>query len=273
VCPILALDPNAVWTDCYNRLLDVGPESIAWLAEQPIMNQPADPNDLQVMLHNSLIRLLTHPAARPRLSANCFETTFDLLHLDIKSEGCRIGTVYLPDGRVPRDWHDLYPAEFDRLCGDLVDAETDRQAICEWYAGWRTRGELPPLAAPLRPRTADAFTLLSRRYADVWTYLPRARPVLCSFDPEESALFRARTCDYNLVRAACVWLGSMPDLQIRDRLIELVGHPALPVAHNAQFALSYSPDPRIRDLLERYKKTDQARLPQPAPSDQDGSWL
>ena len=33
--PLLTLDPHAVWTDHFNRLVAQGPAAIAWLMEQP----------------------------------------------------------------------------------------------------------------------------------------------------------------------------------------------------------------------------------------------
>ncbi len=79
--------------------------------------------------------------------------------------------------------------------------------------------------------------------------------------PTEGALFRLTTCDYNLVRAACLRLGSSPDPAVRDRLIELLASPAPIVAHNARFALRYSPDERVRAILRRH---DSAANSQPA---------
>ncbi len=270
--PLLAMDPDAVWTDCYNRLIELGPDSIEYLMQQPALSEPAAPDDLEAMLHTSLVRLLVHPAQRPRLSVNCFETTFDLLHFDIKAAGRRIGTICLLEGRLPRAWHDLYPADFDHAYGSLVDAEADRQVIQQWWAEYRQRGQMLFMAPPLRPRVADALRLLSRRYADLWIYVPWPRAILCSYGPDKTRLFWARTRDYNLVLAACAWLGSSPDPELRDRLIDLIDDPSQVLSHNARVALGYSPDPRIRALVERYKDKDRARSlepPRPEP-DLDG---
>ena len=103
------------------------------------------------------------------------------------------------------------------------------------------------------------WRLLARRYADQWDYAPESTAVLCGAPPRGPPLLEIPTEDYNLVRAACVWLGSSSDNAVQERLIELVGNPSPIVAHNARFALRYSPDPRIRAVLERYATDERER--------------
>jgi len=255
--PILSLDPEAVWTDCYNQLLDRLPESIDYLAQHPRVSGPVAADDLSVLVHLSLLRLLVHPAARPRPTATCLETTLDLLHFDLKVGGQPIGTVVMPCDRLPRAWHQLYPADFDHRRAAAVDVEADRRAVLAWWRENRTR--LPQLAETRRlsPQAQHLWGLLSRRKADRWVYEP-PRALRCSQPP---GLFAADTCDYNLVRAACAWLGSRPDPEIRDRLIELVAGGSLVVSHNARLALRYSPDERIRKLLQKYQPLENPDVP------------
>lgn len=61
------------------------------------------------------------------------------------------------------------------------------------------------------------------------------------------------TEDYNLVRAACLWLVQRAEAE--ERLIERVASPSEVVAHNARFALLHSPNPSIRAAVERYNRT------------------
>ena len=249
---LLEMRADANWTACYNRLLELGPASTDHLIRQAIMQQPAAPDDLRVMLHTSLLRLLANPTTAPRLSVRCFETTLDVLHFDPKVRGRRLGAVHLPARRLPVAWHELYPADFDHSLAASVDVEGDRRAMLRW---WRThRGEPATLLAgrPLRPNAERLWPILARRYADVWTYEVKPQAVLCALPPTGSALLRARSYDYNLVRAVCIWLGTSETQGVRGALIELVAHRSPVVAYNARFALARSSDPRIRELLERY---------------------
>jgi hypothetical protein len=250
--PILSLDPAAVWTDCYNQLLDHLPYSIEFLAEQPRLLEQTSADDLSMLVHLSLLRLLIHPAARPRLTATCLETTLDLLHFDLKVGGRPLGTVVMSCGQPPRAWHQLYPADFDHERACAVDVEADRRAVLAWWRENRTRLSQLAETRRLSPQAEHLWQLLSRRQADRWVYEP-PRTLRCSQTP---GLFAADTCDYNLVRAACAWLGSRPDPQIRDRLIELVASGSQIVAHNALVALRYSPDERIRKLLQQYQPAE-----------------
>jgi hypothetical protein len=251
--PILELDPDAVWTDCFNRLLDLAPASIAYLADHPRLQRPAAPDDLRVLVHAGLLRLLLHPARRPQLSATCLETTLEVLHFEIKVRGEPVGTLCWPQRSPPAAWHDLYPAEFDHALGSRIDAEADRTVMRRWWLEFRDRPyEL--IAAPrLAPQPEPLWRLLGRRWADRWTYLPQPRATRCFFPPDDQTLLSAVTYDYNVVRATCVWLGASGSPDVCDRLINLVGSPSPLVAHNARFALQYARDERIRNLLERYK--------------------
>lgn len=259
--PILTMDPDAEWTGCYNRLLELGPASVAWLAEHPTLARPAAPDDLRVLAHASLMRLLIHPALRPHLTVTCLETTLDVLHFDVKVGGERLGTVVWPPGTPVAGWPDLFPADFDHRLAGRIDLEADRQTLRRWWRRYRDR--VLVLAPPLRPQAGYLWPVLTRRCADRWSYEPAARTVRCGWEPAGPVLLRQPTCDYNLVRAACIWLGGSDEPGVRERLIELVADPAPVVAYNARFALRFAPDPRIRDLLERYKNQEP---PPPAPS-------
>jgi hypothetical protein len=250
--PILEMHPDANWTACYNRLVELGPDSIEYLARQPAMQETAAPDDLRVMLHTSLLRLLACRATAPPLTANCFETTLNLVHFDVKVDGQRIGETRLTTPRVPRAWHDLYPTGFDHTLAAEIDVDADRRAMLAWWREHRGEQAARLARGPLRPHAAHLWPVLSRRYADVWIYELEPRAILCALPPARSALLREPTHDYNLVRAACIWLGTDETAEVETQLIELVAHPAPIVAHNARFALRYSPDPRIRDVLERY---------------------
>jgi hypothetical protein len=261
--PLLEMHADANWTACYNRLLELGPVSVDYLLSQPIMRRTAAPDDLRVMLHTSLLRLLASPARAPRLSVNCFETTLDVLHFDPKVRGQRLGEVYLPTERLPAAWHDLYPTDFDHGLAQEIDVEADRRAMLLWCKEDRRRGGATRAlrGRPLRPRPAHLWAVLSRRYADVWVFEPRPGAFLCAYPPTGAALFHGRTYDYNLVRAACIWLASAESPGVERELIELVGHPSPTVAYNARFALAHSRDPRVRELIERYEPPMQLAVP------------
>ncbi len=254
--PILTLDPGAVWTDCYNRLAAFGPAGIAYLAEHPSMTRPAAPDDLRVMVHTSLLRLLAHPATRPKTTVNCLETSLDLLHFDPKVRGHTLGVVLMPVGAPPSTWPDLYPGSFDHALAAEIDVEGDRRALREWWLKYRERPALLAHGQPLRPRAELLWHLLGQRYADRWEYSPQERAVRCSSGVREPVLLWVQSTDYNVVRAACAWLGAADDTAVRRRLIEMVASPAPVVAHNALVALRYAADPRIRKLLEQYKSMD-----------------
>ncbi len=258
--PILELDAQAVWTDCYNRLLEFGPASVAYLAEHPVVAGDSA-GDLELLVHLSLLRLLVHPSQRPELSAMALETTLDLLHFDPHVRGRRLGPIcFVPDVPI-HSWTELYPAEFDSVVAAQVTLDADRRLVREW---WRTRKADPAglvLAEPLKPSAADAWSVLGRRYADRWIYNPhQPRAVRCGpFD--RTPLLALTTADYNLVRAACAWLGSSPDTAVRDRLIEAVASPSPIVSHNARLALRYAADARIRDMLDRYNHPQSRAAP------------
>ena len=250
--PILEMDPDAVWTDSFNTLVELAPASIRYLAEHETLRRPAAPDDLRVMLHTSLLRMLANPATRPRLTANCLETSLDLLHFDLKVGGDSVGTPLLADRQAPACWHDLYPADLDRNLADQIDAEADRRAMLQWWHEHRGNPQTVAAGMRLTPKAERLWRLLSRRYADRWTYQPGTTTIQCSQGSREPVMILADTYDYNLVRAACVWLGSSPSEEIRGRLIDLVASPSQIVVHNAILALRHAPDRRIRELLERY---------------------
>jgi hypothetical protein len=251
--PILALDPDAVWTHSYNRLVELGPACVDCLLRRPAMTRPAAPDDLAVLLHTSLIRLLADPgSAPPRLSARCLEATFGLVHFDLQVQGRRVGAIVLPPGARPRAWPDLYPADFDHAVADQIDLEADRRALQEWWRRCGSDRDRAVTARPLEPQAQFLWPLLARRYADLWEYRPDLGAVLCTAPPRGPALLEVPTIDYNLVRAACVWLGSSSDTAVSGQLIELVGSPLSVVAHNARLALRYCPDERIQTVLRRH---------------------
>jgi hypothetical protein len=252
--PLLEMRPDANWTECYNRLVELGPASVDYLMSRPIMRRTAAPDNLQVMVHVSLLRLLANPATAPRLSVNCFETTLDVLHFNPKVRGRTPGQVRIPTGRMPVAWHDLYPSDFDHLLARQIDVEADRRAMLNWWQARRGEFAAALTQRRLQPRVEHLWPVLSRRYADVWTYEARPTVLLCSWPPGRAALFRGPTYDYNLVRAVCIWLGMSELPTARDTLVELVVHPSEIVAYNARFALRYSRDARIREVLERYKE-------------------
>jgi hypothetical protein len=249
--PLLTLAPDAVWTDHFNTLVAEGPAAIEWLMRQPALTQPAHPDSLQVMLHTSLVRLLAHPAHAPKLSASAFETTLGVLHFDPRAFGEPLGPVLITGHQPPARWTDLYPTQFDQVRGGAVALEADRQILQTW---WRLHRNDPmaTLGHPLTPQTDRLWPLLARRYADAWHYQPEAGVVLVSSPPREPVLLQLTTYDYNLTRAACIWLGSRDTPAVTSRLIELVGHPARMVAYNARLALRYSPDERVRNLIAEF---------------------
>ncbi|MBW7906030.1 MAG: hypothetical protein LC135_17320 [Phycisphaerae bacterium] len=266
--PLLTLDAGANWTDCYNRLVELGPGAIDFLCRQPALTRPAAPDDLAAALHASLVRSLASPMTRPRLTLSAFETSFDLLHFDPKVRGYRLGTVAILEDAPPRTWPALYPADFDHELAAEVDVERDRQAILAWY---RQHAGAPALLAHgrrMRPWTDELWNTLSERPADVWTYgLEPGREVLRAARPgappqrwPQATLLAAPSQDYNLTRAACIWLGSRRDWLVQERLIGLVGSSSEVVSYNARFALGFSPDERIRALLRRERETAPPRL-------------
>lgn len=250
--PILEMDPNVNWTACFNRLLDCGEDAVEYLLSQPGMRRRAAPDDLGVMLHTSLLRLLARPGVAPPLTVNCLDTTLDLLHFEPKVRGEPLGEVCLPTPRPPARWHELYPARFDHELAGQIDVERDRKTMLNWWRAQLAGGRVEALLRrPLRPRTEHLWPLLARRRADLWTYEPTGPVYLCALAGPDVGLLRCETYDYNLVRAACIWLGSRNVPQVRRRLIELVASPVDVVSHNAIFALSFDSDPRVRELVRQ----------------------
>ena len=259
---LLNLEPNANWTLCFNELVKYGPDSVEYLLSRPEMNRRAAPDDLRAMLTTSLLRLLADSRTAPRLSVNCYETTLDLLYFQPKVLGRPLGEVRIPTKRIPSVWHDLYPVDFNHLLAQAIDVESDRRIMKLW---WRARdGDFARYCADrlLQPSEDYLWDVLSRRYADVWTYDVRPAVFLCGHTPANTTLMRGSSFDYNLVRAACVWLGSSENSDVSGRLISLVGHPSDVVSYNARFALRFQRDPRIRAVIERYNNADAVPLPE-----------
>lgn len=252
---LLEMRPDANWTLAYNALVNAGPRSIEYVVNRPAMQRRAAPDDLSVILHTSLVRLLARPGDRPDLSINCFETSLGLLHFDPKVAGARLGTVAVNNTRAPTSWLDLYPADFDQSLAARVNVEADRLAVLRWWRARRDAGESVTCAQPLRPVASWLWPVLARRYADLWTYEPDRETVqLCTAPPADAALLQEATRDYNLVRAACIWLAGSDAAGVQRDLIERVADRSPIVSHNARFALERSPDERIREVIERYKQ-------------------
>lgn len=259
--PILTLSPDVAWTPHYNELVGHGPRSIDVLMQQPAMTRRAAPDSLEVMLHTSLVWLLADPQSRPPLSVRCLETTLGVLHFDIKVAGRSLGPVAQPTRTPPRAWHDLYPATFDHALAAHIDIDSDRRAMQAWYQLQRARGEVRSATRPLRPDVVGLWRVLARRPADAWGYAPEPTAILCAGPPADAALLRITTFDYNLVRAACIWLGSSGDAAVERRLVDTVASPLPLVAYNARFALRYSPRPQIRHVIDRFDRQFAEDLP------------
>ncbi len=257
--PLLALDPDANWTVAFNGLLPLGPDVLDVLAGHAVMRRVAAPDDLRVMVHTSLMRALVGVPGAPRLSVSCYETTLDVLHFDIKVGGRPLGEIHQRSRHPPAAWHELYPAGFDHALAARIDVEADRLAMMRWWEAHRAEADAIIMRSPLRPRVANLWPLLGRRCADAWGYDPLPAAVLCSDVPLEAALFRERTYDYNLVRAACIWLVTCAAPEVERGLIDRVASDSPIVAHNARFALRRSPDPRIREVIRRHE--DRAPAP------------
>ncbi len=254
--PILDLDPDAVWTDQFNRLVALGSPAVDALMRAPRLTRTAAPDDLRVFVHLSLVRLLANPGTQPpRLSATCLATTYDLLHFDVRVNGQPLGPVVLADRDAPATWLDLFPAEFRHDRAAAIDLEGDRQAVRAWWAAHRGGAVSLVTPQPLAPQAEQLWPLLARRPAARWVYEVENRAVPCAFGPrDDPALLRLRTYDYNLVRAACIWLGSRGTPGVQERLVTLVGSDVPVVAENARFALRFSPEPRIRALIEQAER-------------------
>ncbi len=253
---ILELNPLANWTDCFNRLVATGPAALDWLMDQPPVAAPVAPDDLRAMVHHSLIRLLADPRGAPRLSIQCLDTTGGLLSFEPKVRGRSLGPVHQPAPQAPRRWHDLYPAEFDHRLAGEVNAEDDRRALRDWYRSGPRGGPSRWGATPLTPKFEHVVPMLSRRYADLWSFDPHDAITLCGGAVDPPAMISQTTYDYNVVRSACVWLGTTSRDQQQMQLIELLASSNETVAHNVRFALQFCPDPRIREVLDRYNRAE-----------------
>ena len=260
--PLLTLDPEANWTACCNRLLELGPDSLAYLAAQPAMQHRAAPDDLSVALHTSLMRLLARPHMVPRLSIHCYETTLNVIHFEPKVRGRSLGSVVMLNPHPPRSLFDLYLADFDHGAAARVDVETDRQAMLTWWNQSSADAQALLRQAPWQPKADYLWPLLARRPADRWLYTPVDGVLLCAEPPADAALLNLEAYDYNITRAAAIWLGSSHNEEVVRALIELLSHASPTLAHNVVFALRHSPDRQIRDAIEGF---DQA--PRSAPAD------
>jgi len=318
--PILEFEPDANWTQLYNRLVDLGDESIRYLAGRREIQKRVAPDNLRAMATLSLLRMLIDAPDAPRLSVRCYETTFDLMHLNLKVRGQPLGVAVLGKDATPERWHDLFPGEFDDSIAAEIDVEADRQLLLEWLATHSGRAIQRGNLRRLDPRPEALWPVLSRRYANIWTFdggrgrfmadlgpfdpsaangariaqrglrwgviLPSEAPLrlvahastrtihvddppsgqMIQPAPLAASLIQVDTEDYNLVRAACIWLGESSESGVLDGLIIRVGHPSEVVAHNAKFALRFSRDPRIRELMERYKHVGEETPADAAPS-------
>ena len=148
--------------------------------------------------------------------------------------------------------------------GPQIDVEADRQAMRRWWLAHVGQPSSLVRTRPLRPRAEHLWSLLSRRYADRWTYQPLPEPILCAGQGRGAEMLESATADYNLVRTACIWLGSSQDAAIQNRLIDLVGSPLPVVAHNSRFALKHSRDKRVRETLLEFEQRQGAGLRSPA---------
>lgn len=256
--PILSLDPQANWTAHFNHLVELAPASLAYLVEDERLQRPAAPDDLDLLLRMSLVRLLAGPA-KPALTMTCLETTLSVLHFDPRVGGQRLGEVVIFEGVRPRAWHEVFPVEFKHELAAAIDLEADRRAIRAWWAQRPMAGRGG--ARPLTPNPDWLWPLLERRRADMWLFEPVLEARHCA-DGGGSLLKGVATVDYNLVRAACIWLGQSTDEGIEARLIELVGSRSDIVAYNARFALRHSPDERLRRVIEQHERAPRRRTPQ-----------
>ncbi|GMU82900.1 MAG: hypothetical protein AMXMBFR47_27710 [Planctomycetota bacterium] len=287
--PLLALDPDTDWTESYNRLLSFGAASVDYVVSRPAMVERQAPDSLDALAATSLAQLLIGRGAPP-LSGTCFETSYDLLHFDVKSRGTPLGEARISPGARPRSWPALYPGRFDHTAAVRIDVDGDRQRLREWWLERRERGEAEAAGRRLSPSVGGALELLGRRYVDRWGYapdrsvlrqvaweggkvgrwegseaggapgdeasvawLPGVRSSGAQPAQDTPAMILEPTEDYNLVRAACLWLAGRPDAE--ERLIERVASLSEIVAHNARFALLHSPNPSIRAAVERYNRT------------------
>ncbi len=262
---ILSLDPNANWTQCVNELIRIGPASVDWLMRRRCMQRPAAPDDLSVLMHVSLVRLLMPPDRRPELTTTALQVRHGLVYFEIRVRGRRLGEAIWRD-HPPTTWPALLVRGFRPALADQSDLEHDRRQLVAW---WRQHRASPAELArreEYRPRTAKLWRLLAWHPADHWSPAGPAGE-LCAGDDRLSLTLPLARADYNLVRSACIWLGSRTDASVQLRLIDLVGSDQEVVRHNALFALGFSPDPAVRALLRRLREQ-----PEPRP-DAPGLWV
>lgn len=262
--PILDLDPNADWTSCFNDLIDWGPLAMAYLADDSRLQRPVAPDNLAAFVRLSLMRMLADPAGAPELSAMCLETRHDVLFFEVKADGRSLGTAAMIPGVRPRSWLDLYWGDFNAAAAEAIDLEGDRQKMLAWWRDCRAAGRPGVSVRGLRPQMERLWPVLATRMADRWTYELGGGLILCSAGTAGGTprkrrgpyLFEEETADYNLVRAACIQLGRSSDSGTEERLIQLVGSPQLFQSHNAVFALQFSTNQRIREVLRAYNAVD-----------------
>lgn len=276
---ILRMDPSANWTSCYNALASQRVAALESLFLRPELNRRCAPDDLPVLLATSLARLLLAPDVRVATRATALDVSLDLLHFDIKIDGRPLGELALLTPATPRSCLDLYPAEIDSGLASELNVDADRAAVlAAWRSAWSSLSRSAP---PLRPQSTWLMAVLGRRYADRWRYDWVEKATLVSWTAQAPGgappLLICASYDYNLVRAACVWLGDRGDAADSATLIELVASPATVIAHNARFALQHSPNPRIRGLIEKYHRTKPSSPPDTMeiaglPHDPRGLW-
>lgn len=290
--PILRFDPNANWTRCFNRLVELGPDALFVLARSPHMVDRCAPDDLGVLMHCSLLRTLIDDGTAPKPITRCLETVGDLLFFEMKVRGQSLGTPLVSADQIPRRWHDLFPGAVEHSLTDEIDADHERSTLCAWLGSRRQPGGVR-ITRRLVPQVESLWTALAVRYADVWEFEVHPAPLRCRStaagsrtvvvedvstrgsrwaarppppSETESAfrlaaqdlppppLLRIFTSDYNRARAACIWLGQSNDGELLEGIIARLDHPSSIVAYNARFALQFSPNLRIREALERYNR-------------------
>lgn len=191
------------------------------------------------------------------MHASALDISLDLLHFDVKVGGHPLGELALLTPAIPRSCFDLYPGEIDSDLAAELDVDADRIVLLKAWESQQTALRGP--GQPLRPQARWLFPLLGRRYADRWQYELSEKATLISWPAPASQgvppMLVGESYDYNLVRAACVWLGAVNETATSTSLIEMVGAPSLVAAHNARFALRHSPNAGIRALIEKYERT------------------
>lgn len=250
--PILTLDADANWTACVNALIRLGPASVDWLMRRPCMQRPAPPDDLAVLMHVSLVGLLMPAAGRPELTTTALQVRHGLVYFEIRVRKRVVGEA-IWQRPAAATWPALLVRGFRPALADQSDLEHDRRQLVAWWRERRTTPAELVRRRRYRPRTEKLWRLLAWHPADRWTPSGHASE-LCGQRDDLSLTLPLQRADYNLVRAACIWLGSRDQASVQGRLIDLVGSEVAVVRHNALFALGFSPDVRVRALLKRWRE-------------------